>query len=435
VLSDIDPELAALAGEGKVMALAFTGLGDKDRTAEALLRINKATNWNEFLEALKLYQTPTQNIVFADIKGDIGFISPGLVPVRKKGDGTMPADGASGAFDWKGVIPFEAWPKLYNPAAGYVFNANNALVGSNSKSFYGTDWEEPYRAMRLQQMFDSTDAQTLDSSAAMQADHVSLVARQLLPYLLRLKFDASGDNANPRALEALSMLRDWGGAMDKSRPEPLIFEAWLWEMHKLLLVDKAGQPLKERGPFAANSIAAILDSKDNGWCDKGAACDDVASRAFVEALAWIAARQGDNMKGWRWGKEHRALLQNKVFKHLPLLRSISDLSVASNGDFYTLDRGGSFDPPADTPFARQHGGGYRAIYDLANPDHSRFMITTGESGHIFSRHYGDLAPLWNKVKSITLSGTEAELAAQHADLLVLEPAKQGVNHKLIGKND
>lgn len=420
VLSDLDPEMAAIAGPGKVMALAFTGLGDSDRTAEALLRVNQAVNWKEFLEAMQLYQTPTQNVVYANIKGDIGFINPGLVPLRKKGDGMMPVDGASGVYDWKGTIPFEEWPRLYNPDSGFIFNANNALIGTSGKNDYGSDWEEPYRALRIQNFFNTIDQHSLDSSAAMQADHVSLVARQLLPYLLRLKFDTRGDSANPHAIEALDMLRDWDATMDKNRPEPLIFEAWLDRMHQLLLVDRAKQPLTERGPFAASSIALILGKTDNGWC-QSEACDAIARQALTEALAWIADRQGPDMKRWHWGKEHTALLQNKVFKHIPLLSGKSDLSVASSGDFYTLDRGGSFDPPADQPFARQHGGGYRAIYDLANPDRSRFMITTGESGHVFSPHYGDLVSMWNDVKYITLSGGQAELVAQKAPLLEFTP--------------
>jgi len=420
VMSDIDADMARIAGDGHVMALAFTGLGEHDRTAEALLRINQATNWKDFLAALRLYQGPPQNVVYADTKGDIGFINPGLVPIRKKGDGLTPVDGASGAYDWQGTVPFDEEPKLYNPAAGFVFNANNALVSANAKRFYGTDWEEPYRAARLQHYFDSVDQHTLDSSVAMQADHLSLPAKEFLPFLLRPRF---ADNAEPRIAAVLDLLRGWDGVMDRDRPEPLIFEAWLAAMHKVLLVDPAGVSLKERGPFAANSIAAILASKDNGWCS-GAACDALAMKALTEALDGITARQGADMRHWRWGREHTALLQHKVFKHLPILAGLSDLSVPSSGDFYTLDRGGSFDAPADHPFARQHGGGYRAVYDLGDPDHSRFMITTGESGHIFSKHYGDLVPLWNDVKAVTLSGSQKDLDGQKLPKLEFQPAGQ-----------
>ena len=385
VLSDIEKDAATVAGDGKVAAFAFTGLGDKDRTSEALLNVNKAHNWSEFLESFRIYQGPPQNIVFADIKGDIGFLNPGLVPLRKKGDGMVPVDGASGAYDWKGTVPFDQWPRLYNPASGYAFNANNAVVGSDSKVWLGADWEEPFRAERLQQFFDTIDQHTLDSSARMQGDHISLAARQLLPYLLRLDFENPEDDASRLAGEALDLLRGWDGAMDKNRAEPLIFEAWMAQMHKELFVAQAKQPLIERGPFAANSMLLALGSKNNGWCDDQT-CPAITRQAFLDSLQWIVKRQGTDMSKWRWGQEHTVLLKNKVFSHIPYFSYISDLSMPSNGDFYTLDRGGNFDAPEDKPFARLHGGGYRAIYDLANPDRSRFMIATGESGHILSPH-------------------------------------------------
>ena len=108
VLSDVSKDLGGLAGPGKAIALAFTGLGDRDTTEEAIMRLNVARNWSEFLDAMRVYQTPTQNIVYADVSGDIGFFSPGLVPLRKSGDGLAPVDGASGAFDWIGVDPVRA---------------------------------------------------------------------------------------------------------------------------------------------------------------------------------------------------------------------------------------------------------------------------------------------------------------------------------------
>jgi penicillin G amidase len=104
-----------------------------------------------------------------------------------------------------------------------------------------------------------------------------------------------------------------------------------------------------------------------------------------------------------------------------LFDRLSDLSVASSGDFYALDRGGAFEPSPDHPFARNHAAGYRGIYDLGDPDKSRFMITTGESGHIFSAHYGDLVPLWNDVKAITLAGSEEDLKRQGASEFIFTP--------------
>ena len=121
------------------------------------------------------------------------------------------------------------------------------------------------------------------------------------------------------------------------------------------------------------------------------------------------------------GRRTSGLLRHQVFSHVPLLDSISEIGGAASGGFYTLDRGESFDPPADRPFARTYGGGFRGLYDLADPAKSRFMIATGQSGHIFSRHYRDLYPLWNDVKSFPLTGTEEELKKAGAQELTLSP--------------
>jgi penicillin amidase len=413
VLSDIDAEMRAGAGDGKVMALAFAGLGDRDTSSEALLQLNHAENWQEFRHALELYQGPPQNIVYADIDGNIGFINPGLVPVRKKGDGLTPADGASGDYDWRGFIPASELPQLYNPTAGFIFNANNALQWSGTY-YYGTDWEESFRAERLQYFFATLPQHTLATTAAMQADHTSMAARSLLPYLLRVAPN------NPRAAQAVALLKNWDGNMDKDRPEPLMFEAWLYQMHKHLLVDKSGDDLKEKGPYNATAIGAILSRPSLDWCGEQG-CDVFDARMLDLALDMIAARQGPDMQGWRWGREHVTQLRNKVFGHIPFLRHYADLDISSSGDFYTLDRGGSFEVDAKNPFTRTHGGGYRGIYDLGDPDGSRFMIATGQSGHFLSRHYGDLVSMWNDVKSFTLSGSQQQLETDGLPRLTLLP--------------
>ena len=117
MLSDISEDAAGVAGPGKVVALAFTGLGDRDTTAEAFLRVNAARNWDEFLDALRLYQTPTQNLVYADVAGNIGFFSPGPGPDPQVGRRISPRRRRSGAFDWTGMIPFDQMPQLHNPAS------------------------------------------------------------------------------------------------------------------------------------------------------------------------------------------------------------------------------------------------------------------------------------------------------------------------------
>jgi penicillin amidase len=418
VVSDVVGDIAALAGPGKAIALAFTGLGDRDTTAEALMRVNVARNWDEFLDALGPYQTPTQNFVYADVDGDIGFVSPGLLPTRKSGDGRAPVDGASGDADWTGVTTFDQAPQLHNPAAGFIFNANNAIVGPDKADEYGRDWEEAFRARRIQQFFDANPKLSLDLSATMQADHLALDFVDLRPFLERVT------PSDERARQALALLGAWNGEMNKDRPEPLIYAAFVRALHRIMLVDKTGLSMSEKGPFAVETLVALLRDHHE-WCDApdrpDPNCRATLARALDEGLAELVRRDGADMSQWRWGREHVALLQHKVYSHIPLLDRVSDLSMPSSGGFYTLDRGGGFDTPADQPYARTHGGGYRAIYDLADPDRSRFVIATGESGHIFSPHYRDLAPLWIAGKSITLAGDEDALKRAGAQELTFTP--------------
>jgi penicillin G amidase len=418
ILSDINSDLKDFVGQRRAVALAFTGLGERDTTAEAFMRVNSARNWGEFLEALRLYQTPTQNFVYADRAGDVGFLNPGLVPLRKSGDGFGLVDGASGAFDWTGTIPFEQFPELHNPEIGFAFNANNADFPDDHRPSFGQDWEENFRARRIQQFFDTIDKHSLDTSAAMQADHLSLDVKELQPFIATI---APSDE---RARKAQTMLLIWNAVMDKDRPEPLIYTAFLRSLHKILIEDKTGQPMKEKGPFAATTLVSLMRDHPS-WCDSPGApdpdCRKALGRALDDGLALLVRRDGADMSAWRWGSEHRALLQHQVFSHVPLLDRLSDLSLPSSGGFYTLDRGGGFEPSSEMPFARTHAGGFRGLYDLADPERSRFMIATGESGHIFSPHYGDLAPLWNDVKSFTLAGSEDQLKNGGAQELTLTP--------------
>ena len=404
-------DVGSLAEPGKVIALAFTGLGERDTTAEAIMRLNAARNWGEFLDAMRVYQTPTQNIVYADVAGDIGYFSPGLVPLRKGGDGLAPVDGASGAFDWIGTIPFEQLPQLHNPEIGFAFNANNANVPDDHQPTFGQDWGETFRARRIQQFFDTIDKHSLETSAAMQADQLSLAAKAQQPFIATI---APSDE---RARQAQTMLAGWNAVMDKDRPEPLIFTAFLRSLHKILLVDKTGLTMDAEGPYAATTLISLMRDHP-AWCDAPGQpdpdCRKALGRALDQGLALLhrqARRGGHGDLEWRWGAEQMSLLRNQFYSHVPLLDRVSDLSVPSGGGFYTLNRSSGFTPP-DKPFARTHGPGFRGLYDLADPEKSRFMIATGESGHIFSPTTATLCPSGTTSKSITLTGSEDDLKGQ-----------------------
>ena len=419
VMSDIDAEMRDFLGPGKVMALAFTGLGDRDTTFDAIVKLDAAKNRDEFLAAMRLFQTPTQNIAYADVDGNIGYFSPGLVPIRKSGDGLTPADGASGEFDWTGFVPFEQQPQAFNPATGFLFNANNAVTPVAEEATFGRDWEEPWRARRIQQLLDRPEKHDLDVSAAMQTDHLSLAMLALKPLMATVK------PSDERARQALALVAAWDGVTEATRAEPLIAETFLYELHKALLTERTGVDLDaEFGPLVATATLSLVKQHPESCSTEALPDPDCAAtltRALDRSLARIVAKQGADMSKWSWGGEQTAIVTHKVYSHIPGLGLLSDLSFPSSGDFYSLDRGGGFDTPKEQPLARTQAGGYRGVFDLADPSRSRFVIATGQSGHIFSKHYRDLAPLWRSGRAIALTGGEDELKAKGARLTTFSP--------------
>ena len=297
---------------------------------------------------------------------------------------------------------------------GFLFNANNAVTPTSQEATFGRDWEEPWRGRRLQQWLDRPEKHDLDISAAMQMDHLSLAMLALKPLMATIK------PTDERARQALALVAEWDGVTDAARPEPLLAETFLNELHKALLTERTQVDLDaEFGPLVATATMSLVKDHPD-MCSTPTQpdpdCAKTLSDALDRALARIIAKQGADSSKWSWGAEQTAVVTHKVFSHVPGLDVLSDLSFPSSGDSYSLDRGGGFDTPRDQPLARTQAGGYRGLFDLADPTRSRFVIATGQSGHIFSRHYRDLMPLWRAGRAITLSGGEDELKARGASL-------------------
>lgn len=420
VLSDLDPGMAELAGKDKVAALAFTALTPGDTTADALYRLNRSGSWQEFLAAMRYFRTPIQNVVYADADGDIGFLVPGAIPIRRSGNGKLPADGASGDQDWTGMIPFEALPRALNPPGGAIANANNAPVGPGFPYYIGDGYDVPFRARRIVEMLDADGPNTVARSQAMQADTLTTEARDLLPLMTAI------EPADDRMAKALALLRGWDLRMDRDRPEPLVYMEWLRRFAHAVFDPPLG-PLAEDYFGLRPTVLATILTRDPSWCGDAAAsapptdCKALLRRTLGEALDALAQRHGTDMAAWRWGAEHIAPLEAQVLSRVPLVGSLISVATPTDGGPYTLNRGATTIDDPETPYADTHGAGYRAVYDLADRGRSRFMIATGQSGNPLSPHWGDLVADWRDGRYLTLHGGEADLAAAGQSLTTLQP--------------
>ena len=393
VISDIATNMPPTPAN-TALALQASFLNDDDQTLEAIWRIGLAKDWAGWLDALRLLTAPAENMVFADRDGNIGFVVPGHIPIRKAGDGRMPVEGASGDYDWTGFIPFEQLPQAYNPPAGHIATANNKIVPDNYPFPITHDWDAPYRIERIEAGLAATPQQSIASSTLLQRDIVSLAAKDLLPLML------AAEPAGPRESAAIELMRQWDDRMDQDRPEPLIFSAWVRAINQRLFQSRLGGIYGRYWSPSLRATQNILQN-DPAWCgDEG--CERLTAAALRDALDDLTTRYGAAMERWRWGEAHQASFEHPVFSRIPLLGAVFDRHLPADGAADTVNAG-RFDANRDeTPFADLHGPGLRAVYDLADPDNSAFQLALGQSAHVLSRHYDDMQKLWQRFGGIRI---------------------------------
>ncbi|MCF4165035.1 penicillin acylase family protein [Zavarzinia compransoris] len=408
--------------EGTVIALSHVALLPGDRTPEALAAFMDAGDADAFLEAARDFHSPQQNLTYADTKGTIGMIAAGRLPVRKSGDGRLPADGAAGAGDWTGFVPFAALPQVRRPGSGVVMNANNAVTGPDYPFLIGKDYDVPYRVERIAELLRSRPKDyTLDDAAAGQADTLSPFSAEFVPRLIELHGPAEG-----RAGDAIALLRDWDHHMDGDRPEPLIAMAWSRALVARLFESRLGPDFRGWTGLRPIQLRAALGDQDQ-WCDDPATetaetCATLVRAALADALDTISALQGRDMAGWRWDKAHFADMQHPILRFMPVVGDMIAIRPPVGGGEDTLLRGAMNFGSATTPFADVHAAGFRAIYDLADLDRSRFMIATGQSGNPYSPHWDDMAPLWAANAYIEIPTREAAIRQRAAATRRLLPS-------------
>ena len=422
VIDDFIRRTEGITPQGHVLALQATALDGADTSAEGFGRLGMAQNWEDFLNAARRIGSPMQNMVYADTSGNIGLIAPAKVPIRRKGDGSMPVPGWTGEYDWAGFVPFDQLPRVYNPPAGLIVNANARLVPDDYRHFISKDWAEPYRQRRADQLLREVERHPVYGMIVMQADNLSLDVNDILPFLLR----AAPRNA--RAARAYELLGRWNRFMLASRPEPLIYSAWITELQRGLLADELGEPLFDAlaSPNVPLMVRILRDKP--GWCDDGGTvqtetCDDAVALALERALDWISRRNGPDMSKWQWGNEHFAVHRHPLFDRIPLLGNFASVRFVSDGGSQTLNRA-SPSYRGNRPFDAVHGAGYRGIYDFSDLENSRFAMPLGQSGNMLSPWARNFVENWQSLSYIGIGGTRAETARTAIGTITLAPPQR-----------
>lgn len=429
LVSDVGGDYAAIAegdpgasGEdvGNAVSLQWTAL-TPGNTAQAIFSLNRARDWDGFRQAAALFDVPAQNLLYADVDGNIGYQAPGRIPIRKAGDGTVPMPGWTSANGWAGTVPFDQLPSVQNPERGYLVTANNA-VSANGPVFTN-DWDHGYRARVIERMLDERIAAggklTAGDLAEMQLDTDDANAAALVPMVAELELE--GDAARGAAL-----LEDWDGRADADSAEAAYF-AVFW---RNLLDGMFGSLPEATRPKGGDRwftvVGDLLDDPENQWWtneDLGVTGRDTMIAHALEA-AWREAsdRMGPDPDSWRWGRLHTLTLTNQSFGE----SGIAAIEWLFNRGPYALGGGSDIVNAIGWDVTQGYEVNWvpsmRMVVDVGDFDDSRWVNLTGASGHAFHPHYDDQARLWQDGETHEWPFTRSAVQDAAEETLQLRPA-------------
>ncbi|MDO0933869.1 penicillin acylase family protein [Streptomyces sp. DG2A-72] len=476
LLSDRDDELVKVGrkatvdaaapdrGDGYGIALRWTAL-DAGTTMDAVFAMDKAADWNDFREAAALFEVPSQNLVYADTQGNIGYTLPGKIPTRAKDDsGSIPAPGWDSKYEWTGYIDQDELPFELNPKRGYIVTANQAVIDQDKYPYtLTTDWGYGARSQRItdliQSKIDDGGKISTDDMRQMQLDNSSEIAKLLVPQLLKI------DIADKDVREAQKLLEGWDYTQDADSAAAAYFNSVWRNILKLAFGNKLPKELRvegqclwvdpvnttgpadetqkvrecgQRGADQAQPdggdrwfevVRGLMNDPDSDWWKtprsgtRPAAGnrDELFKRAMIDARWELTAKLGKDIDTWNWGRLHRLFLKNQT------------LGTAGPGFLqYALNRGPwrlSGGEATVNATGWNAAGGYgviwvpsmRMVVNLGDLDKSKWINLTGASGHAYSSHYTDQTNKWAKGELLDWSFSDKAVEENTSDTLVLKP--------------
>jgi len=398
-----------------------------NRTFQSVVQINQARTFEEFRNALRLWDVPSQNFVYADVDGNIGYQMPGLVPIRKKGDGAVPSPGWVDDYEWTGFVPFEDLPYSYNPPKGYVASANNPVTTERYRYFIGGDFDYGYRARRIVDMITEESSKiTVNDVKAMQGDTLNILAQEIIPSLKGLPLAGAAQTAR-------EILLGWDDRMETESAGAAVYSYFWQSLLEQTFKNKFPRSLWVPGAVLEdnsrqmNAISVMLKDPHNPLWDDPTTLevresrDDVLKLSLEKGVKEGIKAQGPNLKTWRWGRVHTARFRNMTFGEsgIQLIERIFNRGpFAVPGGFQQLF---CTDWKANKPFDVFAVSSMRQIIDLSDLSRSVTIHTTGQSGHPGNRHYDDMIDSWRKAQYHTTLWDAAALEASKPDRLVLVP--------------
>jgi penicillin amidase len=410
IVSDLVP------GETRKLALRWTLY---DGVRNPFFAVNSAQNWEEFHRAFSEFDAPGQNVVYADVDGNIGYQATGRIPLRAKGDGSYAEDGSTNQYDWTGYIPYEQMPSIYNPPSGVIGTANGRITPDGYPYSISAQWEAPWRTDRIYRVLQSGKKFSASDMLALQTDVYSVFDRFAAERLVYAVDHAK--NASRKAKQAAEILRSWDGRMSADSAAPTIESRSRVQLVRLLLEPKLGAVATDAKPTDLNWksyrwsqqsvwLESVMLHQPKRWLpDSYSNYDELLAAAVDAAATHVDAP--DDLNDWKWGPYNPVEIQHPIFGNVPLLQNWSGPGLKpQSGSSYTVKA-----------VSRAHGPSERMTVDLANLDQSTLNLVTGEAGNLFSPYYMDQWKAWYEGSTFPWPFSKTAEEKNRAHELTLQP--------------
>jgi penicillin amidase len=411
------------------VSLAWTALVP-NQSADAIFALDTAADWADFRAAAAKFTVPSQNLVYADTAGHIGYQAPGAIPIRRSATpnaspGFWPAPGWDSEWDWQGYVPFAQLPHVLDPTEDFLVTANQAVTES-ATPFLTSEWDYGFRAQRIRTLIDGTSKLTPDMMRRIQGDTRNVYAPALVKQLLNVKVDDF-------TAQAQALLRGWDGSQDADKTRASASAAYYNAVWKHLLQYTFDELPPDMAPDGGSRWMIVIeqllkDPKNDWWDDKTTpglteGSGEILKRALVEARLDLARKLGKVPATWRWGRLHQLELKHKVMgdESVPgIIRSAFDRGGIELGGGNSIVDANSWNA-SGAGYDVESGPSMRMVVDLSDLDRSTWVNSTGQSGHAYAAHYDDQIGAWAANETFPWPFSRAAVEAAKDDELVLRP--------------
>lgn len=400
-------------------AVALRWVGSEPGTAGYLasLTLNRVQNWNEFLAGMDRWKVPSENLIYADVEGNIGWVAAGMTPIRKGWSGLLPVPGNTGQYEWQGFLPVSNLPQSYNPKSHFIATANHNIMPADYKIELGYEWANPIRFWRIAEALKGAKGK-LDVAdfQKLQYDVLSIPARELTAVLKEAR------GASPELRPYLDLLTNWDCRLSKDSAAAALFEVWIRKLPAAVFkshIPAEAWPVVESRIPVLKLIDALKTASPRWFGPAGRSARDAAMlKSLDEAVTEAKSRFGPAPSEWRWGKVHVAPFKHQLSTNAELSALLDLPSVEKGGDANTVNN------TSGTGYLQTHGASFREILDVSDWDRSVATNVPGQSGQPGSPHYGDLLPYWAEGRYFPLLYSKSKIEAAAKQRLTLTPAER-----------